>query len=138
MWAAEHDVETSASPERIWELWADVPGWPEWNRDVAEAELDGAFTAGSTIRMASIDGDTVELRIAEAEQPNGFVDEANLEGITVRTIHRAERLDSGRSRVLYRMELTGENADSVGAELGPQLSCDFPEVLAALAALAER
>jgi hypothetical protein len=46
MWSAEHSVETSASPEAIWRLWADVPGWPEWNADLARAELEGEFQAG--------------------------------------------------------------------------------------------
>jgi hypothetical protein len=29
MWAAEHSIETGASPDAIWRLWANVPGWPE-------------------------------------------------------------------------------------------------------------
>jgi uncharacterized membrane protein len=41
MWSTEHSVETSASPEAVWRLWADVPRWPEWNADLARAELDG-------------------------------------------------------------------------------------------------
>jgi hypothetical protein len=36
------------------------------------------------------------------------------------------------------MEITGPAADSVGPELGPQISGDFPETLAALVERAER
>jgi uncharacterized protein YndB with AHSA1/START domain len=138
MWSAEHSVETSASPEAIWRLWADVPGWPEWNADLARAELEGEFQAGSTIRMTSVDGDTVELRIAEAVEPERFADEAELGGITVRTTHRLEPADPDRVRVVYRMEITGPEADTVGPELGPEVSDDFPDVLKALADRAER
>jgi hypothetical protein len=137
MWAAEHSVETSAAPEAIWRLWADVPRWPAWNADLAEAELDGGFTAGSSIRMTSREGDSVELRIAEASEPELFVDEAVLDGLTIRTTHRVDRLGADRVRIVYRMEISGPQADSVGPELGPQISGDFPEVLAALAARAE-
>jgi hypothetical protein len=35
------------------------------------------------------------------------------------------------------MEISGPEADTVGPELGPQISGDFPEVLAALAGRAE-
>jgi hypothetical protein len=86
--------------------------------------------------MTSKDGDSVELRIAEAVEPEGFVDEADLGTVTVRT--QIERTDSDRARVVYRMEISGPEADTVGPELGPQISGDFPEVLQALAERAER
>jgi uncharacterized protein YndB with AHSA1/START domain len=134
MWSTEHSVETSASPEAVWRLWADVPRWPEWNADLARAQLEGEFREGGTIRMTSNDSDVVELRIAEAVEPERFVDEAELSGITVRTTHQVE----ATGRIVYRMEITGPEADTVGAELGPQISGDFPEVLHALAERAEQ
>src|SRR2546423_13820734 len=51
--------------------------------------------------------DPVELRIADAVEPTLFVDEADLGEIVVRTSHRAESLADGRTRVTYRMEITG-------------------------------
>jgi Polyketide cyclase / dehydrase and lipid transport len=138
MWTAEHTIETSGTPEAIWQLWADVPRWPEWNGDLAEAELVGEFVAGSPIRMTSVDGETIELRIAEAVEPELFVDEADLGSVKVRTTHRVEHADPDRARIAYRMEISGPEADTVGPELGPQISGDFPEVLAALKERAER
>jgi uncharacterized protein YndB with AHSA1/START domain len=138
VWATEHSVETSASPESVWRLWASVPAWPEWNADVASAELAGEFAEGSTIRMVSHAGDVVELRIADAVEPTRFVDEADFGNVVVRTTHRTESVGAGRIRIVYRMEIDGPEADNVGPELGPQISGDFPEVLAALASLAER
>jgi hypothetical protein len=80
----------------------------------------------------------VSLRIAKAIQPDLFVDEADLREVVVRTIHRIERLEGDRSRVVYPMEISGPAADSVGPELGHQISSDFPEILAALVERAER
>jgi Polyketide cyclase / dehydrase and lipid transport. len=137
MWSTEHSVETSASPEAVWRLWSDIPRWPEWNADLSQAELEGEFSEGSTIRMTSNDGEAVELRIAEALEPERFVDEAELGGITVRTTHKVEPAGPKRLRIVYRMEITGPDADTVGAEVGPRISGDFPEVLAALASRAE-
>src|SRR5919204_4360349 len=102
MWSTEHSVETSASRESIWRLWADVAGWPGWNADLARAELEGPFAPGSTIRMTSKEGETVDLRIAEAVEPIEFVDEANFANIVVRTTHRIEPTDSDRVRIVYR------------------------------------
>jgi polyketide cyclase/dehydrase/lipid transport protein len=132
MWIAEHVIETTASPEAIWRQWADVTGWPEWNGDLERTQLDGPFAAGSRITMTPFGQDAIELRIAETAEPTLFVDEADLGEIVVRTIHRAERLESGQTRISYRMEISGPAAATLGNELGPQISDDFPELLAAL------
>jgi len=137
MWANEHSIETSAAPEEIWRLWADVAGWPAWNSDIERIELVGPFAAGSRIVMTPIGQDPVELRIAEAVEPELFVDEADLGEIAVRTIHRVQRLDGERTRVAYRMEITGPAADTLGPQIGPEISGDFPQTLAALVERAE-
>src|SRR5512132_3511401 len=94
MWSVEYSVETNAAPGAIWRLWADVPRWSDWNSDLESAELSGEFVAGSTIRMTSVSGESIELRIAEALEPELFVDEAEVAAVTVRTTHRIERSDA--------------------------------------------
>jgi hypothetical protein len=138
MWEVEHSIETSATQQAIWRLWADVSGWPTWNGDIERIELLGPFAAGSTIRMTPIGQDTVELRIAEAVEPELFVDEADLGEIVVRTSHRVEPLQGERARITYRMEITGPAADTLGPQIGPEISGDFPQTLAALVERAER
>jgi uncharacterized protein YndB with AHSA1/START domain len=136
MWTTEHQIEAAATPEAVWRLWEDVPGWPRWNADLERADLSGPFAAGSTITMVSPGQEPIQLRIAEAVEPERFVDEADVGPIVVRTEHRVERLPDGRSRIVYRMEITGAEAETMGPELGPQISGDFPDVLRALAELA--
>ena len=132
MWTTEHSIETSAAPEEIWRRWADVAGWTEWNGDIERIELIGPFAAGSRIVMTPIGQEPIELRIAEAVEPERFVDEAELGEIVVRTIHRVELLERGRARVTYRMEITGPAADTLGPQVGPEISADFPQTLAGL------
>ena len=137
VWTNEQSIETTATPEAIWRLWSDVAGWPEWNGDIEHIEISGPFEAGSTITMTPVGDDPVELRIAEAVEPEMFVDEAALGDVLVRTIHRVERGGGEHNRVVYRMEISGPAADTVGPELGPQISGDFRETLAALVQHAE-
>src|SRR6266480_7788191 len=137
MWVAEHSVETTATPAAIWRQWSDVDAWVEWNGDIERIELDGPFAAGSRIVMTPIGQEPVELRLAEAVEPERFVDEAELGEIVVRTIHRVERLDGERARVTYRMEITGPAADTLGPQIGPEISGDFPQTLGALVERAE-
>src|SRR5262245_15122010 len=137
MWQTEHTIETSAPPEAIWRLWSDVEGWPEWNGDIERIELDGPFAVGGRILMTPQGQETVELRIAEATEPELFVDEADFGGIVVRTTHRVQPRDGDGARVTYLMEITGPAADELGPQIGPEISGDFPEVLAALVKRAE-
>jgi len=132
MWTAEHKIEAAATPEAIWRLWADVTGWPEWNGDIERIELTGPFATGSTISMTPTGQDAVTLLIAEAVEPELFVDEATVADTVVRTMHRVQPLDAARVVITYRIELTGPAAD----DLGPLISGDFPETLAGLARLA--
>jgi hypothetical protein len=132
MWANELSIETTSSPEAIWRV------WPEWIDDIEHIKISGPFATGSIISMTPVGQDPVELRVAEAVEPRLFVDEADLGDVVVRTIHRVETPEGERNRVVYRMEITGPAADEVGPELGPQISGDFPETLAALAERAER
>src|SRR5919201_3642596 len=129
MWAAERSIETSASPERIWRVWADVASWPEWNGDIERIKLDGAFALGGRIVMTPIGEEPIELRIAEALEPELFVDEADFGEVVVRTSHRVQPRGSEGAQVTYRLEITGPAADTLGPQIGPEISSDFPEVL---------
>jgi Polyketide cyclase / dehydrase and lipid transport len=132
MWSYEHSTETTAAPERIWQVWADVPGWGSWNPDIEEVSIDGPFAAGSEIAMRPAGQDTVRLRIAELRENERFVDEAVIGDAVIRTLHRLERLDEGRVRVTYRTEIEEPDGSGLGAELGPAITADFPATIAAL------
>jgi hypothetical protein len=71
-------------------------------------------------------------------EPELFVDEAALDDVLVRTTHRVERIGATGARVSYRMEISGPEADTLGPQIGPEISGDFPQTLAALVARAER
>jgi uncharacterized membrane protein len=122
MWVYEHSVETSAAPDAIWRLWADVENWGTWNADIDSIEIRGPFATGTEITMTPPGQDPVHLRVAELTEREMFVDEAEIDGLLLRTIHRLDRLDAHRTRVVYRMEITG-----------PAITADWPDTVAALA-----
>jgi uncharacterized protein YndB with AHSA1/START domain len=136
MWEYEHAADTNASREAIWRCWENVETWDEWNQDIEKIEIDGPFAEGSTITMMPAGQDAVRLRLASVEENEQFVDEAEIGGATFRTTHRLDDVGDGRVRVTYRMEITGPAADQLGPELGPAITSDFPETVAALIARA--
>ncbi|MFE9562239.1 polyketide cyclase [Streptomyces sp. NPDC006487] len=137
MWEYEHGIETTAAPEAIWALWADVENWGTWNADIEKIELRGPFAAGAEITMTPAGQDPVELLVAEAAEGEMFTDEARFAGLVLRTTHRIDRLDHARSRVVYRMEISGEGAAEAGPGIGPAITADWPDTMAALVRTAQ-
>ncbi|MFK0192117.1 polyketide cyclase [Kitasatospora sp. NPDC090308] len=138
MWEYEHGIETEATPEAIWQLWADVENWGTWNAEIEKIEISGPFATGTQITMTPPGDDPVLLHIAEAVEGELFVDEARFDGLLLRTTHRIDRIDQHRIRVVYRMEITGTGADEAGPQIGPGITADWPETMASLAELALR
>jgi hypothetical protein len=137
MWVFEHSIETGAAPEAIWRLWVDVENWGTWNADIATIEIRGPFATGTEITMTPPGQDPVELRIAELTEQELFVDEAEIDGLVLRTIHRLDIIGPSRTRVVYRMEITGTAADEIGPRIGPAVTADWPDTMAALARAAQ-
>src|SRR4051812_44519930 len=119
MWTREESIETEATADAVWRLWADVGRWSEWNAGVERCTIDGAFANGSEITMTPPDGEPIRLRLAEVVPGERFVDEAVLDDIVVRTLHAIEPAGAGSVRIVYRMEIDGPAADQVGPQLGP-------------------
>jgi hypothetical protein len=137
MWSYEHSAETTAERKAIWALWADVDGWPSWNGDIERIRIEGPFAAGRTISMTPVGEDEVRLRLAEVSENESFIDEAEIDGLVIRTAHRIDAAGENRVRIVYRMEITGRLADELGPRLGPQISADFPDTIAELIRRAE-
>lgn len=132
MWDYEHSVETGAAQQDIWRLWADVESWGDWNAEIERIEIVGPFAEGATILMTPPGEDAIALQLAEVVPGELFVDEARFDGLLLRTTHRVEKLDGGRVRVTYRMEISGAGADDIGPGIGPGITADWPETMASL------
>ena len=137
MWEYEHSVETTAAPEALWQHWSDMATWPQWNAGIEVIDVEGPFAVGTTFTMTPPGDEAIRMRLVEIKPGESFTDEMDAGDFVVRTQHRLELTAAGLTRIVYRTEITGEAADHIGPELGPQITADFPEVLAALAKLAE-
>ncbi len=138
MWEYEYSIETAATAETIWRLWADVENWGVWNAGIQKIEIDGLFAVGTRITMTPPGEDPIPLHIAEAVEGELFVDEARFGDLLLRTVHRIDPVEQDRIRVVYRMEITGNGADEVGPQIGPGITADWPDTMASLAELALR
>lgn len=133
MWEYEYRLETSAAPEALWRHWADMASWPQWNDGIETITADGPFAVGTVFTMTPPGDEPILMRLTEIKPGESFTDEMDAGDFVVRTEHRLEPAAAGRTRIVYRTEITGAASGQVGPELGPQITADFPEVVAALA-----
>ena len=136
MWEYEHAIETDADPATLWRYWSDVTTWPTWNAGVREVSIEGPFAAGTAFTMTGPDGEPIRMTLTDVVPGERFTDVMDGGDVVVTTVHRLEPV-GGRTRVVYRTEITGSAVDVVGPELGPAITADFPEVLDALVAAAQ-
>ena len=127
----EFAIDIPASPARIWALFSDVPGWPQWNPGIERIELHGPFAVGTTFEMAPPGQDAFTSTLVEVETNRRFVDETRVGDVVVRVAHVIEARGND-SRVVYAIAVTGPDAPEIGAAI----SSDFPDVLARLASAA--
>ena len=137
MWEYEYSLETSADRGALWRHWADMAAWPQWNDGIETIDVDGPFAVGTTFIMTPPGDEPIRMRLVEIEPGTSFTDEMDAGDFVVRTEHRLEQAAGGLTRIVYRTQITGEAAGHVGPELGPQITADFPEVVAALAGRAD-
>jgi hypothetical protein len=62
------DIEIAAAPETVWEVLADIGGWPSWNPDITQATLAGPVRPGTTFRWKSGPG-TITSTFQVVEPP---------------------------------------------------------------------
>lgn len=66
MWKTEHAEITTASPEAVWGVVADVAHWPTWNPGYSAASLDGPASAGTTGTVTLPNGMRRAFTVVEA------------------------------------------------------------------------
>jgi uncharacterized protein YndB with AHSA1/START domain len=133
MWSATASITTTASPQAVWRLFEDVAGWPTWNAGIERIELFGRFATGSTFSMQPPGMEAFTSTLIDVRANVGFTDETVIDGTRFVVSHELAPLPEGGTRITYATQVTGPAA----GELGPVVTADFPDVLAALKARAE-
>ena len=135
MWHAQHTLETTARPERVWNLVQRVDAWPQWDSGLAAAELAGSFRPGARGRVSTHGHGQRAFRLGPVEPPLGFTASVRLPLGEVRHIHRQEETPLG-TRLTHRVEIHGPLAWLYGLSLGRRLREGLAPGLRRLAQLA--
>jgi hypothetical protein len=50
---AHYEIDIEAPLDRVWGLHTDVASWPKWQKEIAEAQIDGPFEPGTSFDWTS-------------------------------------------------------------------------------------
>lgn len=119
----EHELELSASPQRLWELTLDIERWPEITPTIKEVtRLDeGPLRVGSRARLRQPGQRAKVWTVTTLDTERCFAWAASLAGSTVTGIHELEPTAQG-VRSTLRVTLEGRTAWLVGPLLRPAVA----------------
>jgi uncharacterized protein YndB with AHSA1/START domain len=133
-------VETSASPEQVWKIWSDMSTWGEWNPNVSAMDWTGGFVQGSEGIMNTKAGQHHKMKLAEVQPGRFFALETRVvPGTMFRFNCRVEPAAAagGKTKISQIVEIKGPLGPIMRGMMGPQVSKEFPTLLANLARMAE-
>ena len=109
-------IDVAASPERVWEVLADVETWPEWTDSVTSVKRldDGQLVVGSRVEISQPRIPTGTYTVTALEPGRAFTWEQRQPGSTVTAHHECEPLADGGTRVELRVVMSGALGGVVG------------------------
>jgi hypothetical protein len=137
MWKTEHAEVTTASPEAVWQVIADVAHWPAWNPGYSAASLDGPVRPGTTGTVTLPNGMRRPFTILDARPAAALVIGGSGPGMRQQFIHRIEPLDDGRTKVTMAATMEGLLSPVFARLFGKVIAGYTPTAVRQLVARAE-
>jgi len=135
MWTTEHTAVSALPRRAVWDALRDLH---TGDLDYPGADafvLHGPFAVGTELTVTPAGQDPFDSVIVDLDEGRTYADRTEFGDVVLTFRHELADAAEG-TRVTHRLEITGPGADAVGPELGPQISGDFPESMAALLAQA--
>ena len=130
-------LDTTALPERVWQIWSHPETWSTWNPDVVSASLDGPFAVGTTGTLVTKQSRS-RIIFTAINPGRSFTLEAKpMPGMQLRFTCQIEPRSAG-SRIGQSVEVAGIMGAVMGRPMAKQIAASFEPILAALKARAER
>lgn len=132
-----HSLETTASPERIWQVWTDVPNWKSWDKGLKAAELTGPFAAGTTGKLIPDKGPSSRFTLTEVMVGQSYTFRTRLP-LGSLYVKRVLSQQNGRTVFTHEVWFKGLTKGIFGRALGKNYRQILPDVMTRIKTLAEQ
>ena len=138
MWSTEYSTETDLEAPAIWAALSDLHHGVALDGNSDRFELHGPFVVGTELTVTPQGQGSFRSTITELTENSVYADRTEFGGLVLTFRHTLAPLAGGGTRVTHQLMIDGDEAGSMGPELGPQISADFPEAMNTLLAAARR
>ena len=129
---------TTASPEAIWELWANVEDRDRWDEGLEWARVDGEFALGATGEIKLNDLPVREFEVVSYTHEAAYTDRFFLPlGTHMDWRHTITELGDGQRQVTFDVETRGPNSLMIALIARSILEDELDTTVARLIELAE-
>ena len=136
MLITKHTVESTASPEAIWEIWQDVTNWNTWDHGIEFSTIDGPFKAGTKGKLKPRGGPLVHTTLTAVEPNKFFIDEAKLALARIIVSHSLT-VSNGKTHVTHHIEMKGPLAFFFAFVIGRKMKINLLQGMTAMIKKAE-
>ena len=130
-------VETTASPDRVWQIWSDMSTWGDWNPNVSTMDWQGGFVSGSTGVMNTKAGQHHSMQLVDVQPGRGFALVTSVVPGTKFRFNCRIELAGAKTTISQTVEIGGPLGPVMGGMLGRQVSKEFGILRANVARKAE-
>lgn len=133
-----YSLESTASPEAIWEIWTDVAQWKNWDSGLKDAKLSSSdFGLGAKGFIYSLEGRKSRFKIVDYEEGLSYTFKTNLPlgGLYVK---RYLEQSGGNTKFTHEVWFKGITAGIFSRMFGEDFRKMLPEVLEKIRVLAEK
>jgi uncharacterized protein YndB with AHSA1/START domain len=128
---------TTASPERVWDVWSDPNNWSAWNSGIKAAQLEGPIHDGAAGTMTTSRGSRHTVTFSNVKPGRGYALSTSGPPGTTMTFSCAIEPNGSGSTISQSVVLSGPMGFLFGPMLGPMMAEHFVPVLDDLARTAE-
>jgi Polyketide cyclase / dehydrase and lipid transport len=133
----KHTIETTASPEAVWNIWQDVKNWNTWDYKTEYSSLDGAFKRGTKGKWKLKGGPVSAIKLTRVEPLKIFVMEYKLFLARIVVSHQLCE-SAGKTQVTEQIEIRGPLGFFFAYHLGRAIKKSLPQDMQTLVKKAEK
>ncbi|WP_287128010.1 SRPBCC family protein [Candidatus Cyanaurora vandensis] len=131
-----HTLKTSASPEAIWAIWADVENWSAWDTELRNAHLEGSFVLGARGKLTAKTGSVSTFTISQLNLKQSYTFTCQLPFCRLNVYRYLSDRTNG-TYFTHEISFEGPLAFLFSRILGRQFQAVLPSVMENLKQLAE-
>jgi Polyketide cyclase / dehydrase and lipid transport len=132
MWSSTYtQTVVGIDAQRVWETYADVDRWSDWQPDVEYAHLEGTFDSGAVIRFKPKGAPKLRIELTEVHAPTRFVDTTRFPLARMIDVHEFVETSDGLE-IRNRVSIVGPMAWVWRKLVGEGVAKGLPEQAARL------